>query len=314
MSATTEASAAPPRLDRMSFGQWLRGRRAGLGVSQRQLAQRTGLNNAYLAQIESGVRPPSVKALLALAREVGPYPPDILESVDLERVLPRGREFVELILSIKHKKSGQSKEEEWRSVRNLVEQHWRIRPHRKSATRLTTPAYPRWVAEEKAWFDLNHYFDAHPQHEPSLRVPVCAIGEWYGLWFVEKRWQAAESIYGTALGVALANGLTLLNETQGERVRRFTVAHEIGHVRMETGDEPVANWYAAALLVPLRVLNVLVSRGIPHSDELADLFGVSAAVIVRRLQELKCTEVRPWSVHDAELAASRYLKHDPLTK
>ena len=50
-----------------SFGLRLRAKRDGLGVSQEELADRSGLHRTYVSQLERGLKSPSLNTLHALA-------------------------------------------------------------------------------------------------------------------------------------------------------------------------------------------------------------------------------------------------------
>lgn len=50
-----------------SFGQRLRAKRDVLGVSQEELADRSGLHRTYVSQLERGLKSPSLNTLYALA-------------------------------------------------------------------------------------------------------------------------------------------------------------------------------------------------------------------------------------------------------
>jgi len=49
------------------LGRFLETRRDELGLSRRQLSDRTGLSYSYVSQLESGARQPALKAMRALA-------------------------------------------------------------------------------------------------------------------------------------------------------------------------------------------------------------------------------------------------------
>lgn len=81
----------------MTFGQRLRDLRNARGLTQRELAQKTGISYAYVSKLETGVMPPPrQKIILSLARALSAndtdtdglfglarkMPPDLLEHVD----------------------------------------------------------------------------------------------------------------------------------------------------------------------------------------------------------------------------------------
>jgi PAS domain S-box-containing protein len=85
----------------MTFGQRLRELRKAKGITQRELAQKTGISFAYVSKLETGVKtPPRQKIILALAKVLGAnnadtdelfglakkMPPDLLKRVDTQMI------------------------------------------------------------------------------------------------------------------------------------------------------------------------------------------------------------------------------------
>ena len=97
----------------MTYGEFIRGRREALkeedrSFSVRQVAQRIGVEPAYLSKIERGeVAPPSEAKIIALAEELGDDRDVMLAmagkvSTDLrEIILKRPRLFADLIRELK---------------------------------------------------------------------------------------------------------------------------------------------------------------------------------------------------------------------
>lgn len=69
----------------------------------------------------------------------------------------------------------------------------------------------------------------------------------------------------------------------GERRRRFTAAHELGHCLLGPHGERAADKFAAELLAPLPVLSMC---GVGSDAEIARLCGISAEAARIRLSEL----------------------------
>jgi transcriptional regulator with XRE-family HTH domain len=63
------------------FGASLAGARHHAGLSQEQLADRSGLHRTYIGGLERGQRNPTVITLLALAKGLGRSPGDLLEGL-----------------------------------------------------------------------------------------------------------------------------------------------------------------------------------------------------------------------------------------
>jgi transcriptional regulator with XRE-family HTH domain len=77
MSGTgTKKSLVP-----LAFGREVRRRRAALGLTLEQLAERSGLTPNYIGTVENGRRDPSLSTVLALARGLGAAPGELLGGV-----------------------------------------------------------------------------------------------------------------------------------------------------------------------------------------------------------------------------------------
>ena len=76
----------------VAFGNSIRKLRAKKKLSQRVLAERSGLDNSYISGIERGVRNPSLKSLETLAKGLGCSISETckdLDKLDLAKCLPR---------------------------------------------------------------------------------------------------------------------------------------------------------------------------------------------------------------------------------
>jgi transcriptional regulator with XRE-family HTH domain len=82
------SSAGDGKLDSralfVSFGRVVRERRASLGLSQEELADRAGLHRTYVGSIERGERNPSLLNIARLALALRVKPSDLMPEV------PRG--------------------------------------------------------------------------------------------------------------------------------------------------------------------------------------------------------------------------------
>lgn len=164
-------------------------------------------------------------------------------------------------------------------------------------------------AAEKAAQDLLDQFAIS-----TAPVPVEEIATWLGAKIVH------ESLDSTISGLLLREGgakLIAVNSQHHPRRRRFTVAHELGHLQMHKGDYIVdstvrvnrrdslssmasdreeidANAFAAALLMPTALvkqsLNLVRDSQIANPtrvvETLAEQFGVSAEAMGYRLINL----------------------------
>ncbi|HUO46211.1 MAG TPA: helix-turn-helix transcriptional regulator [Acidimicrobiia bacterium] len=93
------------------LGEFIKGHRERANLSLRRLAERAGISNPYLSQIERGVRKPSAEILKRLSRalsisaetlytragliEAGPEPPAVIDAIEADAVLsPRQKQVL----------------------------------------------------------------------------------------------------------------------------------------------------------------------------------------------------------------------------
>lgn len=134
--------------------------------------------------------------------------------------------------------------------------------------------------------------------------------------------RAALSFCG-AEGLTVRHGgqyLVLYDERQrGEARRRFTLAHELGHILLaHAGAEPEreereANAFAAALLCPAAALYFLVARDgtWPSADALCAIFPLSREAAAHRLAELRRRGPKPPAPAEIELLLQLFGKLPP---
>jgi transcriptional regulator with XRE-family HTH domain len=95
----------------VDLGGFIKWHRQGANLSLRRLAERAGISNPYLSQIERGVRKPSAEILKRLSRalsisaetlytragliEEGPHPPPVVDAIQADTVLsPRQKQVM----------------------------------------------------------------------------------------------------------------------------------------------------------------------------------------------------------------------------
>ena len=93
----------------MTFGQRLRELRKAKGMTQRELAQKTGISFAYVSKLETGVMPPPrQKIILALAKVLGANNADTDELFGLAKKMPSDllkhvdTQMIKMLRSLKH--------------------------------------------------------------------------------------------------------------------------------------------------------------------------------------------------------------------
>lgn len=77
-----------PRVASIAFGQRLRELRAEHGISQDQLACKTGVHSTAIGRLERGGREPRLTTIRRLARGIGVQPGALLD--EREAVMPDG--------------------------------------------------------------------------------------------------------------------------------------------------------------------------------------------------------------------------------
>ncbi len=73
-----------------ALGAYIRAQRDFARLSLRELAQLTGLSNAYLSQVERGLHAPSIRVLRAIALGLGLSPDELLKQAGLVPEAERG--------------------------------------------------------------------------------------------------------------------------------------------------------------------------------------------------------------------------------
>lgn len=88
----------------MTFGTALRSARRSAGYSLARVSENTGLNKAYLSQVERDMKPPmSDRTILLMAEAFGVDPKALLDSAaiaraSLRRLPPERRQFIRSII------------------------------------------------------------------------------------------------------------------------------------------------------------------------------------------------------------------------
>jgi transcriptional regulator with XRE-family HTH domain len=72
----------------IAFGQRLRALRAERGISQDELAERTGIHSTAIGRLERGTREPRLKTILRLAEGLGTQPGRLLDYLGERRLTP----------------------------------------------------------------------------------------------------------------------------------------------------------------------------------------------------------------------------------
>jgi transcriptional regulator with XRE-family HTH domain len=73
----------------IAFGQRLRELRAEGGVSQDQLARRTGIHSTAIGRFERGAREPRLRSILRLADGLGVRPGRLVDDLGEHRLTPK---------------------------------------------------------------------------------------------------------------------------------------------------------------------------------------------------------------------------------
>lgn len=84
----------------VKFGQEIRRRRQGAGLTIEQLAERAGLTPNYVGTVEIGDRDPSLSTIMALARALGVAPGELLGTT--QKLSPHALEAARLFEGAPH--------------------------------------------------------------------------------------------------------------------------------------------------------------------------------------------------------------------
>ena len=111
VSKEQEPGREPRAPEQSDLGDYIRQQRQRANLSLRRLAERAGISNPYLSQIERGIRRPSAEILKQLSRalsisaetmysragliEEGSNPPTVVEAVEADdRLTPRHKQIL----------------------------------------------------------------------------------------------------------------------------------------------------------------------------------------------------------------------------
>lgn len=112
MRFVSDSKQVDPAVEKsIDLGGFIKSHRQGANLSLRRLAERAGISNPYLSQIERGIRKPSAEILKRLSRalsisaetlytragliEEGPNPPPVVDAIQADAVLsPRQKQVM----------------------------------------------------------------------------------------------------------------------------------------------------------------------------------------------------------------------------
>lgn len=93
-------------MDNSMLGQRIRTERKKLSLTQEQLAERTGVSDAYIGQIERGERSPTLETLVKLANRLGVT----IDYLLLDSLIPGDDNFIDQIRQLFVNRSAQEKQ------------------------------------------------------------------------------------------------------------------------------------------------------------------------------------------------------------
>lgn len=102
---TSDRSASSPRRkDRINIGPAVRVRRKALGLTLKDLAERSGLSVAFISQVERGKTAPSIISLLQISDVLQVSVNYFIEAAQGDKLIRRGRdpEYIEADSSIRY--------------------------------------------------------------------------------------------------------------------------------------------------------------------------------------------------------------------
>lgn len=219
--------------------------RRALGLTETDLAARLGITQAALSRYERGAREPSAELVDLLSSQLDVTPGFLTSAQQLEGPLAA---------DVHMRRRATAKTSDWRRAEAQANLLW-IQAHRLSEMVELTP------------------HAILPSTDPIETTPEEAARLVRGQWHMPSgpvanvvRWMEAAGIFIVArvLGTARLDGLSqrrgstsviLLNKTPPVDRRRWTLAHELGHLVMhadyaDTDMEAQANAFAAEFLMP----------------------------------------------------------------
>lgn len=279
-------------------------------LTQEELANDAGITQAALSRYEAGLRYPEAEALVRLSVALG-VTPELLES---------GERTVGAIAAGAHmRRRRTARPKSWRNAEAqlmMARLHSsclfdRIQAHAENAVPL---------------LDLSGQTAAQCARTTRMQWrmpsgPVTSIVAWIesaGIVVFERDLGADTKIDGlstTHKGIFVI----MINSSLPPDRKRWTLAHELGHLVMHTGDiyleedaENEANQFAAEFLLPeIEMRPVLRNLTTANLLTLKRHWGVSMEALVERTHGLELLSGRERSAFYKKMSARGYLTHEP---
>ena len=269
----------------MRIGDAIQTARRACGITQEELAQRAGVTQAALSRYETGMRDPSDQALGAIAEHLG---------VTVRLLQHAGRTRGATAIDAHMRRRATAKATVWRRLEaqiNMLDMH-------------------AGLLEEEITIQAENQIPAlDPTETPpdeaarmvraQWRMPSGPVRDLVG-WFESAGCLVVDRDFETPRvdGLSQWNGghpVVLLNERMPTDRRRWTLAHELGHLCLHNAEpsqdmkqmEKEANDFAAEFLAPAAVIrSQLYALDTGKLLALKRQWGISAQAIVNRAHDL----------------------------
>lgn len=293
----------------MSFGEALSTARRALGISQSEMSERTGIAQAALSRYENDLREPSGEILDALAGELG-LTPEFLRRAD--------RMQGAFLIDAHMRRRAAAPVKVWRRLEaqlNLYRCHVRL-----LLDELDVRADLRIP-----YFDPDSVYpgEAARMTRMQWRMPTGPVRNLVE-WMESAGFLIFDKDFGTprvdALSL-LASGypVMLLNEQAHTERRRFTLAHELGHICLhseyQSDDvEADANTFASEFLMPAETIRPqLRNLSVGKLHSLKRQWKVSMQALIERAHQLETISSKQRSNFYKIFSRNGWRKREPLS-
>lgn len=281
------------------------------GLTQTALAQQVGVHPSAIAQLETGRIQPSPPVLDALSRATG-FPPAFFTRPS-GPPLPLGS----LRFRARAAMTARQRRQAWGYAQILYE----LMASMAAQTEYPTPRLPRLAGDPVAAAAISRQALGLALDQPI--GPLIRTLERHGVWVlaIPVSLPRRDACSAWAGGDGATPVIVVAATPAGDR-RRFSVAHELGHLvlhQLPQGSphalEQQADAFAEAFLLPEAAMRqVLVPPPITLTT-LADLkgrWGVSLQALIRRARTLECLTASQYHALSAQLGARGWRTQEPI--
>lgn len=257
-----------------------------------QLAEKLGVTKQAVSKYENGKMIPSQDVLERML-EVYELPADFLLKDDLESALQESE------TNMYCRKTGQTASKKiayWETLIQYAYEILQVCARFIPINRITLPDFDREMGIEEKAACLREYWGLGQTAIYDLEPVLSRFGIYTFIYDFED-----ERLDGCAKHMG-ENGVIILNSKRGTQARQqFDLAHELGHLVLQTDSEESANYFAGAFLLPKsRMGRGMLRANTDYLLKVKNEWGVSLSCVLERHRHLNLLD------NDPEINYARY--------